>query len=477
MKLIFALLAILMVVVLVNTFRKGSIQTQYTTIPAPPVSDSALQHLQQSIGYQTISYGNPDLFDTAAFLGFRQFLENTYPAMHATLSRQLMEGYTLVYHWKGKDSLAKPIVLMAHQDVVPIEETTRDQWTVPPFGGLVKDGYVWGRGTADDKINLIAICEAVNKLVVSGYQPDKDVYLIFGHDEEIGGKGAQAVAAFMEKAGIIADLLLDEGGFITEERVPGLTKSVALIGTSEKGYLSLDLTAQAVGGHSSMPEPETAIDVLSKAIVKLRSNPFPAKYSEPMEGLMANLGPEMPFTLRMAFANPWLFRGLITSSYEKSGAGNAMLHTTIVPTIVEAGIKDNVVPTQAKATVNMRLLPGDSVNDVVKKVIETIDDERVTVTIYPGAIAEASTVTPAKGFGYQKIDQIMKQSYPGVITTPFLMIGATDSRHFGKVASNIIKFSPMKDPIGFHGIDERVSLESFQTALWFYEQLLLDLKF
>jgi carboxypeptidase PM20D1 len=280
----------------------------------------------------------------------------------------------------------------------------------------------------------------------------------------------------METQGLKADLLLDEGGIITREKLPGITKPVALIGTAEKGYLSLVLTAQALGGHSSMPEKETSVDVLSNALVKLRSNPFPAKFTEPMEGLMKAVGPEMPFVQRMAFANPWLFKGLIAKTYEKTGAGNAMLHTTLVPTIIEGGIKDNVVPTQVKATINMRLLPGDSVEAVIKKVEQIIDDPRVKVEKHTGAIAEASPVTSAKSFGYQKVQAIMQKSYPDVVTSPFLMIGATDSRHFGKVSSNIIKFSPMIDPIGFHGINERVSIESFQTALWFYEQLLRDLE-
>jgi carboxypeptidase PM20D1 len=461
-------------IILFNTFRKNFPKKSYSAIPAPKLTDSSIGHLTRAIGYNTISYGNPALFDSTQFLGFRQFLGQTYPLMQKALIPEIIEGYTLLYKWTGKDTTLNPIILMAHQDVVPIEESTRNQWTVDPFAGTVTDGFIWGRGTTDDKINLISICESVEKLLDEGFQPKRTVYFIFGHDEEIGGKGAKAVAARMETMGLQADLLMDEGGIITKEKLPGITKPVALLGTAEKGYLSLELTAHALGGHSSMPEKETSVDLLSKALVKLRENPFPAKFTEPMEGLMEAVGPEMPFLQRMAFANPWLFKGMIASTYEKTGAGNAMLHTTLVPTIIEGGIKDNVVPSQVKATINLRLLPGDSVERAIKQVEEIIGDPRVTVAKHKGAISEASAVTSVKSFGYQKMEKIMKQSYPEVITSPFLMIGATDSRHFGKVSSNIIKFSPMIDPIGFHGIDERVSLESFQTALWFYEQLLRD---
>ena len=465
---------LLVAVLLFNTFKHTSSKPGFSAIQAPKLTDSAIRHLTRAIGYKTISYGDASKFDSLQFIGFRNFLANTYPGMQAALKPEMVEGYTLLYKWTGKDTSLNPIILMAHQDVVPIEESTRNQWTVAPFAGTVKDGFIWGRGTTDDKINLISICESVEKLLAEGFHPKRTLYIIFGHDEEIGGKGAKAVAARMEAMGIKADLLMDEGGIITKEKLPGITKPVALLGTAEKGYLSLELTAQALGGHSSMPEKETSVDLLSRALVKLRENPFPAKFTEPMQGLMDAVGPEMPFLQRMAFANPWLFKGMIASTYEKTGPGNAMLHTTLVPTIIEGGIKDNVVPSQVKATINLRLLPGDSVEAVIKKVEEIIGDPRVTVAKHKGAISEASAVTSVKSFGYQKMEKIMKQSYPEVITSPFLMIGATDSRHFGKVSSNIIKFSPMIDPIGFHGIDERVSLESFQTALWFYEQLLRD---
>jgi carboxypeptidase PM20D1 len=406
-------------------------------------------------------------------LGFRKFLELIYPNLHAKLTREVVADYSLLYTWKGANTALKPIVLMAHQDVVPIEEASQALWTVDPFAGQVKEKFIWGRGTTDDKINLISICEAIEKLLQKGFQPQRTIYLVFGHDEEIGGRGAMAIASAMKQRGIIADMVMDEGGIITREKIPGLKKPVALLGTAEKGYLSLLLTVEISGGHSSMPEKETSIDVLSKALVQLRSHPFDAQFSPPMDEFFRNVGPEMPFVTRMAMANQWLFKNVITSIYEKSGAGNAVIRTTMVPTIIQAGIKDNVVPTQARATVNFRLLPGDTSEKVIERVKAIINDERIKIErLEKGAVAEASKVSPTDGFGYHTVDMAIKQTFPNVITTPFLLIGATDSRHFGDVSNNIIKFSPMIDPIGFHGIDERVSLESYQTAIWFFEHLI-----
>lgn len=467
------LILIFVIVLLFNTIRFSSVQTLTHSNPAPALTDSSILHFQRAISYRTVSHGDPSKFDSTAFIAFRKYLESTYPNMHANLEREVVAGHSLLYKWQGTEVALKPVVLMAHQDVVPIEEATKSMWTCDPFAGTVKDQFIWGRGTTDDKINLIAICEAVEKHLMSGFRPERSVYLVFGHDEEVGGSGALSIANLLKQRGIQAEMVMDEGGIITKEKIPGLTKAVALLGTAEKGYLSLVLTVEISGGHSSMPEKETAIDVLAKAIVQLRSQPFEAEFSEPMLNFFENIGPEMPFFPRLAIANQWLFKSMLVSTYDQSGPGSAMMRTTLVPTIIQAGIKDNVVPTQAKCTVNLRLLPGDQFEEVIERVKRIINDTRVKIErVENGADSEASTVSAVDGFGYRTIDTVIKQTYPDVLTAPFLLIGGTDSRHFEEVSKSIIKFSPMIDPIGFHGIDERVSLESYQTAIWFYYHFL-----
>jgi carboxypeptidase PM20D1 len=470
-----AILVLLVSVVLIKTFTFSSIQSKVAYQPAPEISDDAVKHLLDAISYKTISFDDSTQFDSAAFIGFRKFLESAYPRVHQTLTREVVAGYSLLYKWEGKDTKQNPVILMAHQDVVPIEEASRSIWTVDPFAGTIKDNFIWGRGSADDKINLIAIMEGVEKLLAEKYQPQRTVYLAFGHDEETGGEGATAIAALMKSRNIRADLVLDEGGIITREKVPGMKTPVALLGTSEKGFLSLDLSVEKNGGHSSMPEKETAIDILTNAINKLRAHPFEAGFSPSTKGFMQALGPEMPFTQKMAFANMWLFKPMVVGIYEQSAAGNAMIRTTLAPTIIHAGIKGNVIPTVAVATINLRLLPGDDSESVIGKIKTIISDERVRITPQTAFIAEPSAVTSSENFAYRKIDQTIKKSFKGVLTTPFLMIGGTDSRHYKDVSDGIIKFSPMIDPIGFHGVDERVSLESYGITLWFYEQLLRDL--
>ena len=469
--------AILLVgILLFNTFRFRSKQLAIEAVPSPELSQESLRHFQEAISYKTISFGDSTLFDSTQFLGFRGFLEKTYPAIHSKVSREIVSGYSLLYKWEGKNPALKPFVLMAHQDVVPIEEATQSLWTVDPFAGEVKEGFIWGRGTTDDKINLISIFEATEKLLLEGYQPERTIYFAFGHDEEVGGTGAKAIAALLQSRNVKADLVLDEGGIITLDKVPNMTKPVALLGTSEKGYLSLDLTVEKSGGHSSQPARETAIDILAAALLKIRDNPFEANIAESTQGFLDYIGPEMPFLQKIIFANQWLFEGLIIGIYEKSPTGNAVMRTTAVPTIIDAGIKDNVVPTVAKATVNFRLLPGDEINEVIEQVKLKVNDERVKISNANSFLAEASAVTPTNSFAFKKINETIQKTSRNTLVAPLLLIGGTDSRHFGEISAGIIKFSPMVDPIGFHGIDERVSLESYRTAIWFYEQLLNDTK-
>ncbi len=467
---------LLVAIILFNTVMFTSDRESVTADKPLPPSAMAIAHLSDAISYRTISYEDSSKFDSAQFTGFRRFLEQTYPLVHQKLRREIVDGYSLLFTWEGKNSSVNPIVLMAHQDVVPIEEDTKSMWTSDPFKAQVRDNFIWGRGSADDKINLVSIMEAAEKLLAEGFQPSRTIYFAFGHNEEVQGTGAIAMASLLKSRGIKADLVLDEGGIITREKIPGLeNRSVALLGTSEKGAMSLELKVEKNGGHSAMPEPETAIDILTGAITKLRKENFEARFSPSTEGFIDAVGPEMPFTYKMVFANLWLFTPVVHNIYEQTNTGNAMIRTTLAPTIFNSGIKDNVVPTVATATINIRLLPGDRSEDVIGKIRGIIGDDRVSIRA-KGKIREATAVTSQESYGYKKVKDVISKTHEDIIPSPFLMIAATDSRYFTEVSDNIIKFSPMVDPIGFHGIDERVSLESFGLTLSFYERLMREIE-
>lgn len=464
-------LAMLVGVLIFNTIQFKSKQLDIDAQPASELSQLSLHRFSESIKYKTISFGDSIPPDTTAFYGFHRFLKTAYPLIHEKLEKELVAEYSLLYKWTGKDDSVNPIVLMAHMDVVPLEPGTESLWSVNPFEGIIKRDTVWGRGATDDKMNLIAIMEAVEKLLSENYQPERTIYLAFGHDEEVGGTGAIAIAKLLESRNIKADLVLDEGGIITVNKIPGIAQPVALVGTSEKGYLSLELSVEQNGGHSSMPSSETAIDILTKAIVKLRDNPFDADFSQSTRDFINYIGPEQPFLQKIVFANQWLFKSVIVGIYEKSAGGNAMVRTTTAPTIINAGVKDNVIPTLANATINFRILPGDTQESVISHVTSVINDTRVKISKLSFG-NDPSRVTPVDGVGFKWVESAARKSFEHTIVAPFLMIGATDSRHYGKVSSQIIKFSPMNDPIGFHGINERISVKGYQDGIWFFEQLI-----
>src|SRR5947209_9033332 len=328
--LLLVLVAALFVYLVVNTFRHPSKQVQVQAAQDASVDDSALAaHLAQAIKFQTVSFTAPAQVKTEEFLNFHKFLEETYPLDHSKLNREAVADYSLLYTWKGTDESLKPLLLMAHQDVVPIEPGTEGRWTHPPFDGQIADGFIWGRGSLDDKGSMIGILEAVEMLLRENYQPRRTIYLAFGHDEEVGGpRGATAIAELLQSRGVELESVLDEGGAITEGFIKGLTKSAALVGTGEKGFMSVQLSVETEGGHSSAPPPQTAVGIVSAAIAHLEENPMPARVDGATEAMLGYLGPEMNFPQRVALANLRFFRPLILRQFASTPATNASIRTT-----------------------------------------------------------------------------------------------------------------------------------------------------
>jgi carboxypeptidase PM20D1 len=456
-----------------NTFTFASIQTWPEPIAKIPIAPEAIEHLSQAVQIPTVSHDDPARFDSAAFERFLAFVEETYPLCDSLLDKQLVNDYGLIYHWAGTNTELEPVILMGHYDVVPVDPAG---WRQPPFSGVVVNDTIWGRGTADDKINVIGILEAAEYLLGRGFQPERGFYFPFGFDEEIGGKkGAQAMAQRLHEKGLRAAFVLDEGLQITQGLVPGMEAPVALTGIAEKGFLSLALTVKIDGGHSSIPARESAIDVLAQAVVRLKENPLPARLTPPIRSFMEYLGPEMPFMQKMAFANPGLFASTIVGIYEQSGPGNALVRTTTAPTIFQAGRKDNVIPNQARATVNFRLLPGDDIAFVIKEAEKIIADERIQVEKVSHS-NEASAISPVTSQAFQILTQTQKEVFPGVYTAPNVMVGGTDGRYYEILSEHVFRFAPFHLHPGnismVHGRNERIAVTEFADAIRFYVRLM-----
>ena len=473
--------AALLVVIAVAGVRTARFHSrQVAVVPAPPLAldtAAAAARLARALTFRTISNQDSTAFDAAEFTRFQEYVRAAFPKLHARLTREVVSGYTLLYRWRGSDTTLKPILLMAHQDVVPVEPGTEGRWTEPPFGGRIANGFVWGRGAMDDKGNLMAILEAVERLVGEGVTPRRTIYLEFGQDEEVGGRrGAARVAALLAERRVRLEYVLDEGGAVTTGLVSGVAAPVALVGVAEKGYVSVELTAHAAGGHSSMPPTETAVGMLSAAVARLEAHKMPRAIRGATAAMLDYVGPEMPFTRRLALANQWLFGPTIRRSFGATPSGDAMLRTTTAPTILQAGIKDNVLPSTARAVVNFRVLPGDSIATVLAHVRRVVGDTNITAHVLTSSATEASPVSPVSSEDFATIQRTIRQVVPGVVVSPWLVVGGTDSKHFTGLTPNVYRAEVAgigpDDLKRVHGTDERMAVPEYARSIAFYVQLI-----
>lgn len=457
------------------TFTSRQLAVEPVTITIDPTE--AAGRLAGALRFRTISHQDSTAFDAAEFARFHEYLAQTFPRVHTALAREVVGAASLLYRWAGSDTTLAPVILMAHQDVVPVEPGTEETWTQPAFSGAIADGYVWGRGAMDDKGNLAGQLEAVETMLARGYAPKRTVYFAFGHDEEVGGLlGAVRIAELLESRGVRPAFVVDEGGALAVGMMPGLrSSSVALVGIAEKGYLSLELTVQVQGGHSSMPPAQSAVGILAAAVRRLESNQLPQGIRPVIASMFDYLGPEMGFGPRLAMANRWLFGPLVERRFGATTQGNALLRTTTAPTIFQAGVKENVLPSSARAVVNFRLLPGDSTRLVTEHVRRTVADPRVSVRPLRFQ-SEPSPVSPTESEHFQLLARTIRQVVPGAVVTPWLVVGGTDSRHFATLTPAIYRVGVHRlgpdDVKRVHGTDERISVENYGEVVRFYIQLL-----
>ena len=472
-----AVLVLLVAFLAVNTLRYTSRQIVVPAAVRAAIDErAAAERLAGAVRFRTISYDTPSQDSRTELLKLHAYLAESFPATHAALTRQIVGGYSMLYTWVGQDVQAKPILLMAHQDVVPVAPGTEPQWHADPFGGEIREGFIWGRGTWDDKGNLMAILEAVESLATAGFKPRRTVYLAFGHDEENGGaEGAVAIAKLLAERGVHCEFALDEGLLISEGIMPGVAAPVAVVGVAEKGSVTVRLRAAGTAGHSSMPPAKSAIGTLAHALVRVEASAMPAAIGRVAADMFDAVAPEMHGINRVVLSNRWLFGPLIVAQLERTPSTNAMLRTTTAITVIRGGNKENVLPGQAEALVNFRLIPGDSAAAVVDRVRHVIGDDQVAVEFAIPA-TEASPVTSHDSAAYQMLARTIRELFPDTVVAPGLMIGGTDSRHMGAVADHVFRFSPVRarseDLARFHGTDERMALANYADLIRFYQAII-----
>ena len=478
---VLGLIVLLAIVLVVNTARLSGTATPSSVAPVAVTVDSAgaVARFAAAVRFPTVSYEEgTQTTDSAAFRALHEHLRTSFPLVHAQLTRETVAGLSLLYTWPGTDTSLAPVVLMGHLDVVPVIPGTEAKWTQPPFGGVVADGFVWGRGTLDDKVSVMAVLEATEGALRGGFHPKRTIYLAFGHDEEVGGSGARAIKATLVERGIKGPaLVVDEGGAIVPGSMLGTAGTVALVGASEKGFLSLQLTVKGAGGHSSTPPAHTAIGQLATAITRLEASPFPLVLDGPTREMMVRLRGGMSYDKRLALSNLWLFGPIINKGVAAKPSGAAMLRTTTAVTIIDGGVKTNVLPIDARATVNLRIRPGESIASVTERVRQVIGDTAVQIEAV-GFRTEPSAVSDANGAGFKALEKSLREVYPdpNLVVTPYLVVGGTDARTWSELSNQTFRFLAAPATADAltraHGTNERVGVDGFVMAIRFFERLL-----
>lgn len=482
-RLLLGLLAVVLVlaaVVLVRTFTfeaPASADTSEVRVaPAIAVDVArAAEHLSLAIQIPTVRHQDRAEDVDAEWTRLHAFLQTAYPTAHAAMTRDEVASRTLVWTWAGTDRGLAPIVLMAHQDVVPVTPGTEGDWKYPPFAGTVAEGAVWGRGAIDDKGSLVGIFEAIETLAKQGFRPKRTVIVVSGGDEEVFGQGAPAAAALLKARGITAEFVLDEGlAVLTDNPISG--GKAAVIGTAEKGYATLQVTAKAKGGHSSSPPADAGgVVTLSKAVVAIADAPFPMAFAGPGAEMVKALAPSAPFLVRMAVANEWLFGGLLVKQVGATPPGAALLHTTIAPTMLKGSPKENVLPQDATAWINYRIAPGDTSSGVMAKAKAAVGDLPVSLA-WSAPPNEPSPVSSTSSWGW-KVLAATAGAVAEAPVAPSLVTAGTDSRFMTPVAKDIYRFQPvelaLKDVEMIHGTNERMTLKNLEKMVQFYARLIV----
>lgn len=428
---------------------------------------AAVNALGELVKCRTVSYNDHSLEDDAEFEKLIGKLPELYPNVVKTCHMQRFDDRGLLFHWKGKGD-GKPSVLMAHYDVVPVEE---ENWTHPAFDAEIVDGVMWGRGTLDTKVTFNGILSAAENVIKQGFTPENDIYFAFSGGEEVNGNGAKNIVKYFKDNGIELEMVVDEGGAVVEDVFPGVKQPCGLIGIAEKGMLNLEYSIASSGGHASAPAPHTPVGQLAIACTKVEAHPFKAHFTKPVLEMFDTLGRHSSFLYRMIFANLWCFGGVLDNMCKKSGGElNALMRTTVAFTQMNGSKAPNVIPPSVSMVSNLRLNPEDSVNGAVEYIRSVINDPAVKLTV--GDHMEPSPISRTDCAGWERVSNAVAGTWKGCLVAPYLMVQCSDSRHYGEISDRVYRFSAMdltaEERHTIHGNDEHIRLETIEHSVEFF---------
>ena len=471
----YLILAVVLVFVSVIAVRTANFKPK----PQPEISneeitfdkDGATAALAELIRCKTISYSDHSLEDDAEFEKLIAKLPGLYPNVFKVCDFQQMPHRGLLFKWPGKTE-GDPTILMAHYDVVPVNE---ENWDKPPFEPVIEDGVMWGRGTLDTKVTINGVLYAANHLIGESFQPEHDVYFALSGGEEVNGKGAPTIVDWFEAQGITPAMVVDEGGAVVENVFPGVKQPCGLIGIAEKGMINAQYRCTSAGGHASAPKPHTPVGILARACTRVENNPFKAHIEGPAAQMFDTLGRYSTLLYRVIFANMWCFGWVIDLLGKMSGGEmNALVRTTVAFTQMEGSSARNVIPPEAKMVSNMRLNPSDSVESALAYLRKVVNDDSVEITALESF--EPSRISTTDCEGWEKVSAAVAETWKGSIVSPYLMVQCSDSRHYGRISDKVYRFSAMDltaaERATIHGNNERIRLDCLHRAVEFYIRLM-----
>ena len=440
-----------------------------------------IKNLSDSIKIPTIANRDESLVDWAPFDEFHAMLEKAYPLMHEKLDKQIISTRSLLYHWKSEHPEKEPIALLSHQDVVPVTPGTEDDWKYPAYSGEIAEGFLWGRGAIDMKNHLIGVCEAVETLLEEGYVPERDVYICFGHNEEVMAEGeicgADCMMRWFKERGIKLDSVLDEGGAILEAKVDKVIDGhLAGVGIAEKGHVDFEISVNAKGGHSSQPPKHSALGELSRIVCKLENNQFKAELTPQLYSLFNEIGKNTTYPVRCVMSNLPVLKPLITKICSEIPPVASMMRTTTAVTMANGSPAPNVLPQKATVNVNFRIMPGQTIDDVEAH-IRKIAGPKAEIKMVSGK--NPSKISPTDSRAFNAIREICKEMDPKAIVAPYLVMGGTDARNYEDVCDNIYRYSPFLMDTALlltcHGTNERIPLTSLKDGVVFFKKYIREL--
>lgn len=450
------------------------IENKEKSTPVFVNSEKAVSALAEMIKCRTVSDVNKQNEDEGEFEKFEKLLPSLFPTVYEKCEFEKVGDRALLFRWRGKSS-ESPAVLMAHYDVVSVVE---EDWEKPAFEGIIENGILWGRGTLDTKGSLNGVLSAAEALISEGYAPANDIYFAFGGDEEINGHGAKDIVNLFRERGIEPGLVLDEGGAVVEKVFPGVSLPCALIGIGEKGMLNVEYSVKGGGGHASSPAPHTPVGILSAACCRVENKPFAFKLTKPARELFDTVGRYSTFLYRTIFANLWCFSPVLNIFAKLSGGEmNALVRTSTAFTQMEGSKGMNVIPPSAKMVSNHRIIPGETMDSVVKRIEKTVNDDKVSIRVISGM--NPSNVSSTSSAAWETVKAATSECWPEAIVSPYLMLACSDSRHWSEISDKVYRFSPMalskEERATIHGNNERIPLATVSKTVEFYIRLMKKL--